>query len=832
MIKHIFIPFIFLLTLFISSSVNAQTNQFSGPKKYEIGGLSIDGLQYLDANSVILLSGLRVGDFVRIPGDDISLSIKRLWKQDLFSDVQIDAVKVVGNTVFLKITVKERPRLSRFKFNGVKKSDAENLRDEINLYSGKQLTENLVLETKNKIKGYFIDKGFYNAEIDIVEKKDTIIGNGVLLTINIKKNNRVKINNIFFNGNENISSGNLRKAMKETKQRSFINVFKSSKFISSLYDEDKSGIIAKYRKSGYRDAKITNDSIAKTLDGNINLYVDIKEGKKYYYRNITWAGNSKYSSGYLDTILGIKKGDVYNQELLQQRIQMDMTGYDVSSLYMDRGYLTFYANPVEVLIENDSIDIQVRINEGKQFKIGRILIAGNNKTNEDVIRREIRTRPGDLFSRNDIIRTQRELSQLGYFNPENFGIDPVQNPEDGTVDITYTVEETANDQIELSAGWGGGFLVGTIGLKFNNFSIQNFFKKDAWNPLPSGDGQSLALRISATGVNYQNYSLSFTEPWLGGKKPTSLSFSVYRSVQSNGQSKVSGLRQSMTITGVSVGIGQRLQWPDDYFQLFNQVSYQNFDLNRFTGIFTYSDGVSNNLSFLTRLSRNSIDQPLYPRSGSNIVASFMFTPPYSAFGGEKDYADMPDEEKYKWVEYYKWKFTAEWFTPLSNDEKLVLRAKLGWGGLGYYNSEIGYSPFERFTLGGSGLSGSFNQFYYGREIVSLRGYDEGVLTYDGGSPLIAKYTLELRYPLSLNPSATVYFLGFAEAGNTYRSYKTFEPFNVVRSAGLGVRVFLPMFGQLGLDYGWGFDSTIPYGVINNPGAGQFHFTLGANIGEL
>ena len=539
MIKHIFIPFIFLLTLFISSSVNAQTNQFSGPKKYEIGGLSIDGLQYLDANSVILLSGLRVGDFVRIPGDDISLSIKRLWKQDLFSDVQIDAVKVVGNTVFLKITVKERPRLSRFKFNGVKKSDAENLRDEINLYSGKQLTENLVLETKNKIKGYFIDKGFYNAEIDIVEKKDTIIGNGVLLTINIKKNNRVKINNIFFNGNENISSGNLRKAMKETKQRSFINVFKSSKFISSLYDEDKSGIIAKYRKSGYRDAKITNDSIAKTLDGNINLYVDIKEGKKYYYRNITWAGNSKYSSGYLDTILGIKKGDVYNQELLQQRIQMDMTGYDVSSLYMDRGYLTFYANPVEVLIENDSIDIQVRINEGKQFKIGRILIAGNNKTNEDVIRREIRTRPGDLFSRNDIIRTQRELSQLGYFNPENFGIDPVQNPEDGTVDITYTVEETANDQIELSAGWGGGFLVGTIGLKFNNFSIQNFFKKDAWNPLPSGDGQSLALRISATGVNYQNYSLSFTEPWLGGKKPTSLSFSVYRSVQSNGQSKVS-----------------------------------------------------------------------------------------------------------------------------------------------------------------------------------------------------------------------------------------------------------------------------------------------------
>ncbi|MBC8146541.1 MAG: BamA/TamA family outer membrane protein, partial [Bacteroidetes bacterium] len=564
---------------------------------------------------------------------------------------------------------------------------------------------------------------------------------------------------------------------------------------------------------------------------NIDLVID--EGIKYYFRHIKWVGNTKYPSEILSKIIGVKRGDVYNQKVLDANLYMNLEGQDVSSLYMDDGYLFFNLTPVEVLVENDSIDLEIRIYEGKQAIVRKVTIKGNTRTNDHVILREIRTKPGQLFSRADIIRTQRELAQLRFFDQEKLGVNPKPNPVDGTVDIEYVVEEQSQDQIELSGGWGMGRVIGTLGLSFNNFSINNMFKKSAWSPLPSGDGQKLSIRAQSNGAYFQSYNASFTEPWLGGKKPNALSVSIYHSVQSNGYPKSDANRQSIKIYGATVGLGKRLQWPDDYFTLYYGLTYQKYDLDNYYSTFAFSNGNSNNLSGSLVLSRNSINQPIFPESGSELSFSTQITPPYSFING-KDYSTMNDNDKYKWIEYHKWKVNASWYVPLIGNKTgktvrtLVLSTRTKFGFIGLYNNDIGVAPFERFYLGGDGLTG-YN--IDGRELIGLRGYSNNTLTprgtqgYIGGS-VYNKYTFELRYPISLNPMATVFVMGFAEAGNAWSSFQDFNPFDVKRSAGLGVRIYLPLFGVLGLDWGYGFDE-IP--GVNGANKGQFHFSINNSI---
>ena len=853
--------FFFLFAAFaaigqVSLSSGSVNIDYSNPKEYEIGGITVSGVEFLDKNVLILISGLSVGEKITVPGERFSKAINQLWDQGLFADVKISATKIQGNLIFFNIQLEERPRLSKFSFKGIKKSEADDLREKLKLVKGQVVTQNLLTNATNTVKNYYIAKGYLNVTVNITEFNDTSLKNHVLVLINADKKEKVKINDIVFEGNKEFKPIELQRAMKETKKKRWYGVFKTSKFLEENYLADKKKIIEKYNAKGYRDIKIASDTVYKYDENTVQIKIKIEEGSKYYFRNIGWVGNSKYSSKKLSEILGIKKGEIFNQSILDSRLFMNPNGGDVTSLYMDDGYLFFTVTPVEVLVENDSIDFEMRVYEGKQATVNKVTIVGNTKTNDHVIMREIRTKPGQLFSRSDIIRTQRELSQLGYFNAETLGVEPTPNPSEGTVDIQYKVEEKPSDQVELSGGWGAGRVVGTLGISFNNFSARNMFKKDAWRPLPSGDGQKLSLRAQSNGTFFQSYNFSFTEPWLGGRKPNSLSVSVYHSVQSNGQPRTittdgfkitNPARQGIDITGASVGLGRRLQWPDDYFTIYNDITYQHYNINQWPS-FIFNNGSSNNLSFKTIISRNSVDQQIYPRSGSQTTLTLQLTATYSQFkksvdGKKQDFSDLPLEEKYKWVEYHKWKFTTAWYNKIIGN--LVLYTKAGFGFLGYYNSTIGASPFERFYLGGSGLTGFQLD---GREIVALRGYADQSLTAVSkdkfgnqsatGGTIISKYTAELRYPISLNPSATIFVLGFMEAGNTWTQikgnnpyFKNFNPFDVKRSAGAGVRIFLPMFGQFGLDYGWGFDNIPQYQGTGN-GAGQFHFTIGMNLGEL
>ena len=827
-----------LLTLFllfiVAQSVYAQVTQLGGdtlqmdyphPKEYVIEGLRISGTQFLEESVLLDNTGLHKGDSLQIPGDKITTAIKNLWRQGFFSDVQIIADKIIGNKIFLNIQLKERPKLSHFTFKGdVSKGDADKIREEIKLERGKVVTQNTINITHNVVRNFYVDKGYMNVEVKIKETPDSSYANSEVIEISVKKNSKFKIHAITFTGNRAIPSNKLKKAMSDTKEKHWYGIFTSSKYLEDKYRDDKHAIIAKYLDQGYRDAKIVHDTVYKYSDDRINIDIQVEEGNQYHYRNITWVGNTKYRSGYLDSILAIKKGDIYNQSDLDKHISLNPAGRDVTSLYMDDGYLFFQVTPVEVAVENDSIDLEIRIYEGKQARINKVTITGNTKTNDRVVMREIRTRPGQMFSRQDIIRTQRELAQLGYFDQEKLGVNPKPNPQDGTVDIEYVVAEKASDQVELSGGYGANQLVGTLGLTFNNFSGRNIFKKGAWNPLPSGDGQRLSVRFQTNGQYYTSYNASFTEPWLGGKKPNSLTVSVFHSVQSNGVSS-GPLRQEMNITGGSVGLGKRLKRPDDFFTSYSEIGYQYYVLNNFTSTFLFNNGTSNNLSFAETISRNSIDAPIYPRSGSQVSVSIKFTPPYSLWNNY-NYKTAENAQKYKWIEYYKIKFNTSWFTRITGD--LVLNAKIYYGFLSYYNDDIGPSPFERFYLGGDGLSGFALD---GREIIGLRGYANNSLTAKDatgnyiGSTVFDKYTLEMRYPISLNPSATIYLLTFAEGGDSWSSFKQFDPFALHRSLGFGARIFLPMFGLLGLDWGYGFDD-LPGDPNHTQSRSQFHFSIG------
>ncbi|KAF0203108.1 MAG: outer membrane [Bacteroidetes bacterium] len=866
-----------LTLLLFSATIHAQTIRlgddlseidYSSPKEYIIGGVTVSGVQYLDHNVLIMLSGLQVADRIEIPGDKIRKAIEKLWAQGLFDNVRISATKFTDELVFLNIELQERPRLSKFSFKGIKKAEADDLRDKIKLMKGDVVTENVVIRTSNIIKKHFTAKGFLNTEVELEQIRDSVKANEVSLVIKVDKKQKVKIDQINFSGNNSLNDVKLKKTLKNTKDKGVfrpfvaldelvfrfprkaltlnmdtiaeygtrvvtenfrLRIFKASKLIQDDYKEDLNSLLAKYNNEGYRDAVIIKDSVYKTGPKTINIDIEIEEGQRYYFGDIRWVGNTKYSAEQLNDVLKIKRGDVYNQSELDANLNYNPNEIDISTLYLDDGYLFFSVTPVEVRVENDTIDMEMRIREGKQATINKVILKGNTRTNDHVVMRELRTRPGQMFSRSDIIRTTRELAQLRYFDPEKIVPTPIPNPNEGTVDIEYKVEETSSDQIELSGGWGYGRVVGTLGLSFNNFSARKMFQPSAWRPIPSGDGQKLSLRMQSYGKGYLSYSASFTEPWLGGKKPNSFSVSYYHSLYSNGVSKSNENYQSFKIDGFMLMLGKRLAWPDDFFTLMQKVSIQTYRLNNYGSIFAFGNGNGkyNNYSYGITMARNSIDSPIFQRSGSEISLSLDLTPPYSLFS-DKDYKGMPDEDKFKWIEYHKWKFNFSLYRQIVGN--LVLSARSRYGFLGAYNSDIGVTPFDRYYLGGDGLSGYNN--LDGREIIGMRGYSNESLTPDyyasknTGGTIYNKTTLELRYPLSLNPSATIYVMTFVEAGNAWKDFRSFNPFALKRSAGVGVRVFLPMFGLLGLDWGYGFDDVPGIPTANK---GQFHFSINQSI---
>jgi len=865
-----------LLVFFFGSTAYAQIQigddlsdvDYMNPQDYEIGGITVEGAKYVDASMLSMITGLRVGQTVKIPGDDIASAIRKIWEQGMFEDVAINATDFVGNKVFLQIAIKEKPRVSKFSLKGIKKSEADEIRNKINLSRGDVATNHLVTKTKRIIEDYYYGKGFLNVDIDIQQVADTARESYVDMIINIDKGEKVKIGKINVIGNENLSDGQILAAMKETKQRGHFDplnplgplvvntvadvvtlkplkaitgieeyfydnyrprIFKSSRFQESDFRDDKQKIIEKYNSKGYRDAIIVSDSVYRIDDRNLGIDLVIDEGNKYYYRDITWTGNTKYSAETLNGILGIKKGDAYNKELLDKNLNYSETTLDISSLYMDDGYLFFRVDPVEVRVENDSIDLELRLNEGKQARIKNVTLVGNTKTYDHVVLRELYTRPGQLFSRSDVIRSVRELATLGFFNQENINPDVQPNYSDNTVDIEYSVEEAAADQISFSGGYSAGYLILQAGLSFSNFSIRNLFKKDAWRPIPAGDGQKLSLSLTTYGASYFQYGISFTEPWLGGRKPNALTLSFYQSFLSNWQDKTSENYGWFRRTGFTAGLGRRLTWPDDYFSIYHGINVMRYNLSNYSsGYLSVGDGNGkfNIISYNIVLSRNSVSQPIYPRNGSEFQIGLELTPPYSLFSPDKDYSSMTDNEKYKWVEMHRWTFKAAWYTELY--EKLVMMTRVRFGYLGHYNSDIGPTPFHRYFLGGDGLN---NAAMDSREVIGMRGYANNSLTpgfYNGstGGDIFTKYTLELRYPLSLNPQATIYALTFLEAGNSWLGFKHFDPFDVKRSAGLGVRIYLPMFGLLGLDWGYGFDDV--YGTTGNNHS-QFHFSIGGSI---
>ncbi len=837
--------FWFLINPIIAQQIDTAIVNYKDPKKFRIAALEITGTQFLDKNIIRSLTGIKIGDLIAIPGDDITKSIKNLWKQGLFGNVSVYANKIDGENVYLTIDVLEKPRLNEITLKGLKKGDADDLKKKLDLLKGKPLTDALKLNVRNTIADQFEDKSYLNPIINIVEKKDDGLVNSTSLIVNVDKGKKVKINEIEFIGRINGELAKMRKVMKNTRERSKIELhvkddrsrkqkakdglytlanlnsnsvkdffmdrfritFKGSKFNERKYEEDKQKLIDYYNNNGYRDAKINSDTVINDDDGNVTIKMNIAEGNRYFFRNINFKGNTKFPSETLSRVINIKKGDVYNAELLQKRLTQDQDGGDVSSLYYDDGYLFFSINPVEISVENDSIDLEIRINEGPQATIKNVIIEGNNKTNEHVIRRELRTFPGDKFSRSDLIRSQREIANLGFFDPQETRVEPIPNPVDGTVDIKYTVKEKSADQVELSAGWGGrqGGLIGTLGLKFNNFSLRNIFNKKAWSPLPTGDGQQLTVRVESNGKRYQNYNFSFTEPWLGGKKPNAFTIAGFRSrLQDVSTGDVLG---KQITNGISVSLGTRLKKPDDFFIVQAAANYYGYQLTSFRNRYfvdnvALDSGKFNNLNFKISISRNSINQPVFPTGGAKVEASLQFTPPYSLFRKDNNYEGKTVAEKYKLIEYHKWKVSVDWYQSLGKS-KLVLRAAAKFGFLGTFNKKVGITPFERFQVGGNGIPSNVTLF--GTDVIAQRGY-EGDYSTSGGDPIYNKFLLELRYPFSLNPSATIYGVFFFEAANTYATFKDYNPFKLKKSVGIGVRAILPMFGLIGIDYGIRFDS--------------------------
>lgn len=855
-----------------------QTNggvsiNYSSPKEYEIADIEVRGVQFLDNNALISLSGLRVGDKIKVPGDEITTAIKKLWNQGIIGNVSIYASKVEDDKIWLVIELTERPRLTKYVIEGVNKTKQGEIEDKIGLIRGKVLTDVVIKNTELAVMRYMESKGFLNAEVNVFQQNDTILRNSAYLKIVIDQGQKVKIRNVRFNGNEQFTSAKLRSKLKSTgmvpkfslpteiieaaaylawppnlinfvkgskkvskeEMREYmathvnLNFFKSAKFVKDDYEADKDLLIGFYNSKGYRDAEIIADTTYDISGKYMNVEMTLDEGNKYYFRNISWSGNYIYTDDQLQRILGIEKGDIYDLDLVNKKLNFNPNGADISSLYMDDGYLFFNINPVEVGVYQDSIDLEMRMFEGGQATIDKILISGNDKTNDHVILRELRTMPGDKFSRADLIRTQRELSQLGYFDPEQVNPNVVPDPVNETADIEWQLVERSNDQIELSGGWGGAFgFVGTFGVTFNNFSVRNITKPENWRGLPVGDGQSLSVRFQANGRSFQSYSFSFVEPWLGGRKPNSFGLSYSKSIQRSINRLTNETLGSLKVTGISASLGRRVKWPDDFFTVSTGISYQRYDLFQFNSrSLGFQTGDANSFTFNTTFARNSINQPMYPRNGSSISLSASFTPPYSLWR-DLDYENADPEDRYKWLEYHKWNFDSKYFLTLTG--KLVLSARAHFGYLGTYTSKTDVGPFERFQLGGDGLTGQ--NFLLGTDVVGLRGYPNNSITpfdrennIEGGT-LFNKYVMEIRYPISLAQSATIYALTFVEGGNNWDRFAEFNPYNIKKSAGIGLRIFMPAFGLMGIDWAYGFDRVD--GSFENAGP-QFHFSIGQQI---
>ncbi|MHA4843202.1 BamA/OMP85 family outer membrane protein [Flavitalea antarctica] len=860
------------------------------PKEYIIGGIKVTGTKRYDEQLLTSISGINVGDRVTIPGgDNFSKAINNLWNQRLFSNVQIFFTKLEGQNLFIEINVLERPALSKYFLKGsVKKSEIDEIRPKTGLVPGRVVTENVKLNATEAIQKFYTEKGFQSAKVTIEEVPDPALPNSIILNFIVQKGNKVRIGDVNFYGNEAVSEGRLKKQMKGTKEMSRLSLhpiqqaspygenstpsfreyladagplsisktkevldpyfrfklFSSAKFNEKKYEEDKQKVLSYYNSLGFRDAMIDKDTQYFNNKGNLFVDVKVAEGRKYYFGNITWKGNTKYGDSILTLILGIQKGDIYNLATLNKKLGTEMTaeGGDINSLYQDDGYLFSRISPVETAVYNDTIDFEIRIVEGPQAVYKNITISGNEKTKEHVVRRELRTLPGEKYSRQELIRTNREIAQLGFFNQEKIGINPVPNPEDGTVDINYTVEEKSSDQLELSAGWGGGIgLTGTLGVSFNNFSIKNIFRKSAWDPLPTGDGQKLSLRIQSNGRAYQSYNFSFTEPWLGGKKKNSLTVALYKSLFRTGGYSPGTNRyvfsdsNSLKNFGASISLGKQLKWPDDYFSLVYTLAYTRYNLNNYP-IFSadFQNGTSNNVSLKIAIGRNSAGpNPIFPTSGSNFLLSGQFTPPYSSFN-----KNITPQTSFESPEFHKWRFNAEWYIPIGRafgaerTNQFVLKIAAKYGFMGRYNKNIDFSPFERFQVGDAGLANG--NFILGYDIIAHRGYP----VYETSNPKINpdqqnasqfftmfnKYTMELRYPFTTNPSSTIYGTVWFEAANGWYDYKSYNPFRLRRSAGVGARFFLPMFGLLGFDYGVGFDRLNSRNSFKD--ATRFTFMLG------
>ena len=817
----------------ISRPVQAQQTAPSGadePKKYVLGGITVSGARYLDPNTLISLTGLRVGDAITVPGEEIGKSIRKLWAQGILGDVSVTIARTEGDKIFLDYNLKERPRLSKFTFAGIRKSQTEDLTKKITLIRGKVVTDALINNTRTQVRKFFVNKGYLDAKVNIVQVADSALSNSVALRIDGDKGSKIRIHDIAFEGNKAFSDRKLKGKLKKTKERKPYKFLTAGKFQRNEYEEDKKKLLEFYNAEGYRDAAIVSDTLMRD-DKGLALRIKVDEGPKYYFRHITWSGNYLYDDKTLANVLGIKSGSAYSKEILDKRLNYNPTGQDISSLYLNDGYLFFTIDPVETKVEGDSIDIEMRLNEGVQAHIKDINISGNTKTSDHVLRRTLRTLPGDKFNRELLIRSQREIATLGYFDPEKIGINPVPNQADGTVDINYTVVEKPSDQVTLSGGWGGyaGF-IGTVGLVFNNFSMRKAGNFRNWTPVPAGDGQRLSLNMQANGVQYQAYSLSFTEPWLGGRRPNSLSFSLNHSVQRTGAALDASSDQFIKVNSATVGLGRQLRVPDDYFTLSNSLSVSQYQTQNYNLLPGFASGYATNITLNTTLSRNSIDNPTYTRRGSSLSLSVNLTPPYSLLN-----PDHPNSSQL--IEFHKWMFDASWFTPIVG--KLVLNTRAHFGYLGSYNSNREIGPFERFKMGGAGLgyNGGGN-FLVGTDYVGLRGYDDPNQAYaiptaqsgQSGGIAFNKYVLEMRYPVSLNPAATVYVLAFAEAGNAYDSYQNYNPYKLYRSAGVGARIFMSAFGLLGFDYGHGFDSVIPAtSTTAKQDPNHFHFIIGQQI---
>lgn len=862
------------------------------PVEYIIGGIKVIGSDHFDNQLLISLSGLSVGDKIMIPGTDkFAKAVQSIWNQRYFGNVQIFFTKLEGKNLFVEIHVQERPVLSDFKFVGIKKSQADDLETKVGLIKNRVITENMRRNAVEAIMKYFFDKGYPKATVKVTEMKDLVMSNANVVIFTIDRGPKVSVDNVNIFGNESVSSIKLKKQMKGTKERTkftlypdktpaiygqkvypsfkeYINekgflsvtktkefvdpffrfkLFSGAKFSEKKYEEDKLRLLEYYNSLGYRDVQLVADT--QYYNGsNMNIDIKLEEGRKYYFGNITWKGNTRYNDSILNLLMGINKGDTYNLELLERRLGKKLSlegGADISSLYVDDGYLFFSANPIETSVYNDTIDYEIRITEGPEATIGQVIIQGNDKTKEHVIRRVIRNVPGEKFRRSDLIRSQREIAALQFFDPEKIGVNYEPNQEKGTVDLTFTVAERSSDQLELSAGWGGGIgLTGTLGVVFNNFSIRNILHKEAWDPLPVGDGQKLSLRYQANGKFFHSYNFSFTEPWLGGKRQNSFTVGVYSTVYRNAQNQFGGIDKARGDTsylktfGVNVALGKQLRWPDDYFSLVYSLSYTRYKLRNYGNLFNTSSGqslgntTSNNISFKIALNRNSAGpNPFFPTTGSNFSLSAQLTPPYSLL-------NIVSANPYKFVEFHKWRFNGEWFVPIGkkhgdDGKQLVLKLAAKYGFIGRYSKSLEISPFERFQVGDAGLTNNFGILGY--DIIAHRGYpiyetSEPRNNPDISSPqqfftIFNKYVMELRYPFATNPNSTIYGLAFMEAANGWYSFKEYNPFRLRRSVGLGMRFYLPMFGLLGFDYGIGLDRFAP-GQSGFKDAAKFTFMLG------